>query len=152
MQKCGYTCQKCRQKDNFTKQMSVYRFPKILVLHLKRFYNSYTRREKINTLVKIPESLDMTPYAPHSCKEIFLLFTFQNTNHQTKPSILFTEYLIIQVLCSEAIMWERSKLGASGMIVMIRAFLAAAPLIWIPRRLTYFSIAGLLEDNNSFNN
>jgi ubiquitin C-terminal hydrolase len=54
MEECGFKCTKCKHVDNFEKELTVYRFPKILVVHLKRFYNSTVRREKINTTVKIP--------------------------------------------------------------------------------------------------
>ena len=37
------------------KSMSIYRLPKVLVVHLKRFYHSFTSREKISTSIKIPE-------------------------------------------------------------------------------------------------
>jgi len=50
------------------KDITIFRFPKILVIHLKRFYNSTMRREKLSTTVNIPDTLDMKPYAPHSSK------------------------------------------------------------------------------------
>ena len=65
MDECGYKCTKCKKVDHFTKDMTLFKFPTILVIHLKRFYNSYMRREKINTSVEIPNRLDMTPYAPY---------------------------------------------------------------------------------------
>lgn len=46
--------------------MTIYRFPKLLVIHLKRFYQSTMRREKLSTTVFIPPVLDMRAYAPHS--------------------------------------------------------------------------------------
>ena len=49
MEPCGFKCSKCKGVDHFEKDMTIYRFPKVLVIHLKRFYNSYMRREKINT-------------------------------------------------------------------------------------------------------
>lgn len=55
MDRNGYKCSGCKKEARFLKDMSVYRFPKILVLHLKRFYNSYSRREKISSNIKIPE-------------------------------------------------------------------------------------------------
>jgi len=55
MDRNGYRCSGCKKESRFTKDMSIYRFPKILVLHLKRFYNSYSRREKISSIIKIPE-------------------------------------------------------------------------------------------------
>ncbi len=66
MEECGFKCEKCKKVDNFEKQMTVYRLPQILVLHLKRFYNSHIRREKLNTHVAVPDILDMKPYAPYS--------------------------------------------------------------------------------------
>ena len=53
--------------------MTIYRFPKILVIHLKRFYHSSMRREKLNTTVSFPETLDVSAYAPHSSK-LFHIF------------------------------------------------------------------------------
>jgi ubiquitin C-terminal hydrolase len=66
MEECGYKCQKCKKIDNFDKQLTIFRFPKILVVHLKRFYNSYMRREKLSTTIRIPTSLDMSQFAPFS--------------------------------------------------------------------------------------
>lgn len=54
MEECGFKCSKCKGVDDFTKDLSIYRFPKVLVVHLKRFYNSTMRREKLNTIVNIP--------------------------------------------------------------------------------------------------
>jgi ubiquitin carboxyl-terminal hydrolase 2/21 len=64
MEECGYKCQnkKCQVVDRMQKDMTVFRFPKVVVIHLKRF----SRREKLTTTVKIPTTLDMTPFAPHS--------------------------------------------------------------------------------------
>lgn len=49
MEKCGYKCAKCKKEDSCKKQMTIWRFPKVLVIHLKRFQNTYARREKLNT-------------------------------------------------------------------------------------------------------
>jgi ubiquitin C-terminal hydrolase len=68
MERCGYKCSKCKAVDNMEKDMTIFRFPKILVIHLKRFYQSTMRREKLSTTVNIPQTLDMRPYAPHSSK------------------------------------------------------------------------------------
>jgi ubiquitin C-terminal hydrolase len=74
MEECGYKCKKCKAVDNFEKELTVYRFPKILVVHLKRFYNSAMRREKLNTTVEIPLTYDFSHLAPNSSK-IFLKYT-----------------------------------------------------------------------------
>jgi ubiquitin C-terminal hydrolase len=68
MEECGYKCKKCKAVDNFEKELTVYRFPKILVMHLKRFYNSAMRREKLNTTVEIPLTYDFSHLAPNSSK------------------------------------------------------------------------------------
>ena len=68
MEACGFKCSKCKGVDNFEKELTVYRFPKLLVVHLKRFYNSAMRREKLNTTVKIPLTYDFSHLAPNSSK------------------------------------------------------------------------------------
>jgi ubiquitin C-terminal hydrolase len=62
MEKCGYKCSKCKAVDKMEKDITVYRFPKILVIHLKRF----SRREKLTTTVTVPKKLDLAPYGPYS--------------------------------------------------------------------------------------
>ena len=64
MEKCGYKCEKCKAVDKMSKDITVFRFPKILVIHLKRF----TRRDKLTNTIEIPVNLDMRNYAPHSSK------------------------------------------------------------------------------------
>jgi ubiquitin C-terminal hydrolase len=76
MEECGYKCSKCKKVDNFSKELTIYRFPRILVIHLKRFYNSAMRREKLNTTVNIPTTLDMSPFAPHSSNYLALIINF----------------------------------------------------------------------------
>jgi ubiquitin carboxyl-terminal hydrolase 8 len=50
MEKCGYRCEKCKAVDRMEKDFTIFRFPAVLVIHLKRF----SRREKITTTVSIP--------------------------------------------------------------------------------------------------
>jgi ubiquitin C-terminal hydrolase len=64
----GYKCENCKKASNVEKDLTIYRFPKILVLHLKRFYHSTSRKEKLNNEVEFPIALDMRKYAPHSSK------------------------------------------------------------------------------------
>lgn len=57
---CGYKCAGCKKEVSIEKGMSIYRFPKILCIHLKRFYHSIMRKEKISSTVSIPtHDLDM---------------------------------------------------------------------------------------------
>lgn len=85
MDECGYKCTKCKKVDNFKKEMTIYRFPKILVVHLKRFYNSYMRREKLNTTVQIPTKIDMSNFAPHSSK-LYDLCDNNDIEHESKKN------------------------------------------------------------------
>ena len=81
MESCGYKCSKCKKVDNMEKQMTIYRYPKILVIHLKRFYNSTMRREKLSTTVNLPDKLDARPYCtPNSSKYIPIYFTTTQIN------------------------------------------------------------------------
>ena len=62
LESCGFKCEKCKGVDCMTKEISVFRFPKILCIHLKRFYNSTMRREKLSTAIEIPPVLDMREF------------------------------------------------------------------------------------------
>jgi ubiquitin C-terminal hydrolase len=62
MEKCGYKCEKCKAVDKMEKGFTIFRFPRIFVIHLKRF----TKREKLTTSIQIPNIIDMTSYAPYS--------------------------------------------------------------------------------------
>eukprot|EP00347_Sterkiella_histriomuscorum_P015390 403357200 len=66
MEKCGYKCNHCKKEDNFKNQMTISRFPKILVLHLKRFQYNMSWKQKLNTKIDIPKIIDMSPFAPYS--------------------------------------------------------------------------------------
>lgn len=68
----GFKCEGCKKAVNVEKDITLFRFPKLLVVHLKRFYHSMMRKEKLNTLVEFPEKgLDMRKFAPHSSKDYF---------------------------------------------------------------------------------
>ena len=62
----GYKCPKCQAKDKATKDISIFRYPKVFVIHLKRFSITGTSIHKLQTSLKIPQELDMQPYGPHS--------------------------------------------------------------------------------------
>jgi hypothetical protein len=49
--------------------MSIYRFPKILVLNFKRFYNSRANRAKLTNSLEIPMNIDMTYFSSESLTE-----------------------------------------------------------------------------------
>lgn len=56
-------CPDCKEHKQAKKVIQIYKAPKVLILHLKRFKNkgSY-RKEKNETRVHFPETLDMTPF------------------------------------------------------------------------------------------
>jgi ubiquitin C-terminal hydrolase len=88
---CGFKCEGCKKSVNVEKDLTIYRFPKILVIHLKRFYHSAMRREKLNTTVSFPETkLDMRSYAPHSSKvRISMIFY---VDHSSKANAIYNLY------------------------------------------------------------
>uniref|UniRef100_A0A6M2DM14 Ubiquitin carboxyl-terminal hydrolase n=1 Tax=Xenopsylla cheopis TaxID=163159 RepID=A0A6M2DM14_XENCH len=58
------TCSKCQVRRKCTKRFSVQKFPKILVIHLKRFSPTERFRGKLNSLVDFPlNELDLSSYA-----------------------------------------------------------------------------------------
>ena len=56
---CGYKCSKCQSVDTMEKDISVFRMPRVLVIHLKRFDNF---GRKITTKIQIPKVIDMSKY------------------------------------------------------------------------------------------
>ncbi|XP_001370349.1 ubiquitin carboxyl-terminal hydrolase 2 isoform X1 [Monodelphis domestica] len=64
------TCCRCRARKRCIKKFSIQKFPKILVLHLKRFSESRIRTSKLTTFVNFPlRDLDLREFAS------------ENTNH-----------------------------------------------------------------------
>ena len=59
-------CEKCNKKTNFKKRLQIDKFPKYLVLILKRFKYTTMFTTKIDNLIHFPvESLDLTNYESH---------------------------------------------------------------------------------------
>ena len=55
-------CPQCKKHQQATKRFDLWKVPDILVVHLKRFSNSRTLRDKIDAFVDFPiEGLDLTP-------------------------------------------------------------------------------------------
>lgn len=62
-----YKCEHCKATSRSAMEMTIWKLPPILVIHLKRFSNSSWRRQKIDTPVSFPTThLDMLPFTPHS--------------------------------------------------------------------------------------
>ncbi|KAI8927027.1 hypothetical protein BC831DRAFT_511239 [Entophlyctis helioformis] len=64
-----YTCAACGNTfQEATKQLSMKRLPPVLAIQLKRFEHSATSSTKIDTFVRVPAELDMTPHTTRSVK------------------------------------------------------------------------------------
>ncbi|TPX37880.1 hypothetical protein SeMB42_g06822 [Synchytrium endobioticum] len=67
-----YFCAKCnKHSDNASKQLSLSRMPPVLTIQLKRFEQYTQQSSKIETPVRIPAELDMTPYSTKSIRETY---------------------------------------------------------------------------------
>jgi ubiquitin carboxyl-terminal hydrolase 4/11/15 len=59
----AWYCPTCKIHVQATKKMELYKLPKILIIHLKRFKSQGYYREKLSTHIQFPESgLDLSPY------------------------------------------------------------------------------------------
>jgi len=64
-----YMCEKCKKKQKSVKQLTVYKYPRVLVIHIKRFRFNSMRREKLSTDVHFPLSgLDLSPFVSSDVK------------------------------------------------------------------------------------
>uniref|UniRef100_A0A4X2K5D3 Ubiquitin carboxyl-terminal hydrolase 2 n=1 Tax=Vombatus ursinus TaxID=29139 RepID=A0A4X2K5D3_VOMUR len=83
------TCCRCRARKRCTKKFSIQKFPKILVLHLKRFSESRIRTSKLTTFVNFPlRDLDLREFAsenttshpcpPAKCEAAMPICSFTN--------------------------------------------------------------------------
>ncbi|NWQ78773.1 UBP2 hydrolase, partial [Columbina picui] len=68
------TCCRCKARTRCTKKFSIQKFPKILVLHLKRFSEARIRTSKLTTFVNFQlKDLDLREFASQSCSECWHL-------------------------------------------------------------------------------
>ncbi|KAK4877787.1 hypothetical protein RN001_010293 [Aquatica leii] len=80
------TCSKCKERRKCTKSFAIQKFPKILVIHLKRFSPTERFRGKLSVSVDFPlENLDMRNYAaensPSECR--YNLYAISNHSGTT---------------------------------------------------------------------
>lgn len=66
----NYTCRKCNAPKEAKKKLSLTQLPPVLPIHLKRFAHSKTKAEsnKVNTTIRFPFSLDMSPWLSKETK------------------------------------------------------------------------------------
>ncbi|KAH3732793.1 Ubiquitin carboxyl-terminal hydrolase 10 [Pelomyxa schiedti] len=67
-------CPHCKEHKQAFKKLDVWRLPKVLVVHLKRFVYEGAWREKICTNVDFPQEWDLTPHARHSDQAVYSLY------------------------------------------------------------------------------
>ncbi|KAM6432173.1 ubiquitin carboxyl-terminal hydrolase 2 isoform 2-T6 [Liasis olivaceus] len=79
------TCCRCKARTKCMKKFSIQRFPKILVLHLKRFSEARMRSSKLTTFVNFPlKDLDLREFASQSCNHaIYNLYAISNHSGTT---------------------------------------------------------------------
>jgi ubiquitin carboxyl-terminal hydrolase 4/11/15 len=75
-------CNKCKEFRQATKKFDVWKVPRILVVHLKRFsYQNKYWREKLDTFVDFPlDNLDLSPHVlgPVSTPPVYELYSVSN--------------------------------------------------------------------------
>nr|AAC68865.1 ubiquitin specific protease 66 [Gallus gallus] len=79
------TCCRCKARTRCTKKFSIQKFPKILVLHLKRFSEARIRASKLTTFVNFPlKDLDLREFASQSCNHaVYNLYAVANHSGTT---------------------------------------------------------------------
>jgi len=77
----AWYCGKCQEHREASKKFDIFKLPKILVVHLKRFQFTKYWRDKIESLVEFPDVLDMTAYTAATdseCPPIYTLYAVSN--------------------------------------------------------------------------
>lgn len=80
------TCARCKQRRRCKKSFSIQRFPKILIIHLKRFDQGSYLRSKLSTTVDFPMTdLDLTKYAAERSGPPAKYNLYAVSNHSGTP-------------------------------------------------------------------
>lgn len=79
------TCYRCKARRRCTKKFTIQKFPKILVLHLKRFSEARVRTSKLSTFVNFPlKDLDLREFASdRSSGAVYNLYAVSNHSGTT---------------------------------------------------------------------
>ncbi|XP_066566888.1 ubiquitin carboxyl-terminal hydrolase 2a isoform X2 [Amia ocellicauda] len=79
------TCYRCKARRKCTKKFTIQKFPKILVLHLKRFSEARIRTSKLSTFVNFPlKDLDLREFASeNSIHAVYNLYAVSNHSGTT---------------------------------------------------------------------
>lgn len=62
----GFICNKCKKPVDIVKRNVIWRYPPVLIIHLKRFFCSTWRKEKLDTSIEIPLEIDLKNYKAES--------------------------------------------------------------------------------------
>lgn len=108
---CGFKCEACLKKVSVEKDLTLFRLPRVLVVHLKRFYHSAMRKDKLNTTVNFQETVDMRRYMPHSGKTHL---TLQPTAPNKTPPTPSSASRTTVAVCTAATTSRRSRWMADG--------------------------------------
>ena len=63
----SYKCEKCKAKNTCNQKITLNRFPKVLILQLKRFLVDGFRKERLNTEISYPEELNLKTFKSPKC-------------------------------------------------------------------------------------
>ncbi|XP_064158532.1 ubiquitin carboxyl-terminal hydrolase 2-like [Anguilla rostrata] len=79
------TCYRCKARRKCTKKFTIQKFPKILVLHLKRFSEARIRTSKLSTFVNFPmKDLDLREFASENrINAVYTLYAVSNHSGTT---------------------------------------------------------------------
>ncbi|XP_061074407.1 ubiquitin carboxyl-terminal hydrolase 2-like isoform X1 [Conger conger] len=79
------TCYRCKARRKCTKKFTIQKFPKILVLHLKRFSEARIRSSKLSTFVNFPmKDLDLREFASENrVNAVYTLYAVSNHSGTT---------------------------------------------------------------------
>ncbi|XP_041030305.1 ubiquitin carboxyl-terminal hydrolase 2-like isoform X2 [Carcharodon carcharias] len=79
------TCYRCKARRKCTKKFTIQKFPKILVLHLKRFSEARIRTSKLSTFVNFPlKDLDLREFSSESnVHAVYNLYAVSNHSGTT---------------------------------------------------------------------
>jgi len=77
-----YYCGKCKKHRDVTKALAIFRFPRVLVVHLKRFQQGGYSRSKLATDVSFPHQLDLSDFkSPIQSSNSLKYHLFAVSNH-----------------------------------------------------------------------
>lgn len=80
------TCARCKERRRCIKSFSIQKFPKLLVVHLKRFDQGSYMRSKLSALVDYPlRDLDLTKYAAETGASPVCYSLYAVANHSGTP-------------------------------------------------------------------